>query len=93
MMGTKRNQSGWTPNEVQLLVPRCDPVSGAHNPKDRFEILCHVAADISSPCTRTIGASGQICYSQQFDVVLLVGLTELKAQIRWSDSTTVRIEE
>ena len=32
-----------------------------------------------------------MCFSRKYDVVLLVGLTELKAQIRWTDSRTVRI--
>ena len=68
------------------------PVAGAHNPKDRFETLCHVAADVSgAPSTLKIGRSGKVCYHREYEVVLLVGLTELKAQIRWTDSTTVRI--
>lgn len=70
---------------------RTIPVSGAHNPKDRFETLCHVVADISaSSWTRKLGTSGAMCCIQMYDVVLMVGLTELKAQIRWFDSTTVR---
>ena len=32
-----------------------------------------------------------MCYTREYDVVLLVGLTELKAQIRWVDSVTVRL--
>ena len=77
---------------------RCDfresgtiPVAGAHNQKDSFETLCHVVADISAaPFTCKLGKSGKMCYSREYDVVLLVGLTELKAQIRWFDSETVR---
>ena len=65
---------------------------GTYNPTDRFETLCHVVADISAaPYTSKPGRSGKICYSRKYDVVLLVGLTELKAQIRWIDSRTVRI--
>jgi len=57
--------------------------------RDRFETLCHVAADISAaPCTLKMSKSGKMCYSREYDVVLLVGLTELKAQIRWKDSLT-----
>ena len=60
------------------------------NRKDRFETLCHVVADISeAPYTRKLGVSGKVCFTRRFDVVLLVGLTELKAQIRWKDSKTV----
>lgn len=59
-----------------------------------FETLCHVAADVSgAPCTLKLGKSGKVCYQREYDVVLLVGLTELKAQIRWTDSTTVRVHE
>ena len=59
--------------------------------KDRFETLCHVVADISSaPCRCMVGSSGKMCFIRAFDVVLMVGLTELKAQIRWEDSTMVR---
>jgi hypothetical protein len=32
---------------------------------------------------------GNMCYAREFELVLLVGLTELKAQISWIDSTTV----
>ena len=33
--------------------------------------------------------AGTTCYTQDFDVILLVGLTELKAQIGWIDPATV----
>jgi len=57
--------------------------------KNRFETLCHVAADISAaPSTSKVGKSGKLCYFRNYDIVLLVGLTELKAQIRWIDSGT-----
>ena len=89
-MDTKRAQSGSTLNGVRLsdsLV--CD--FRAHDPKDRFETLCHVVADLSAaPYTRRAGSSGGVCYYREFDVVLLVGLTELKAEIRWYDPKTVR---
>ncbi|KAF9782380.1 hypothetical protein BJ322DRAFT_1010304 [Thelephora terrestris] len=62
--------------------------------RNRFKTLCHVVADISAArSTCTVGKSGKPCYSQEYDVVLLVGLTELKAEIRWLDSTTVRIHK
>ena len=49
-------------------------------------------ADISAaPYTVKVGKSGKKCYFRDYDVVLLVGLTELKAQIRWTDYKTVRI--
>lgn len=66
-------------------------VLNIHNQKDRFETLCHVAADISlAPSVSVIGRSGGQCYTRRYDLALLVGLTELKAQIRWVDAVTVR---
>lgn len=66
--------------------------SDAHNSKDRFDTLCHVHADLSgTPCTPMRGKTGKLCYYLELEVVLLVGLTELKAQIRWTDSRTVCI--
>jgi hypothetical protein len=92
-METKRNRSGLTLNEVETFVFFfC--VSQLTNPKDRFETLCNVIADISAaPFTSKVGSSGEVCYYREFDVVLLVGLTELKAQIRWYDNKTVRNHE
>lgn len=36
--------------------------------------------------------NGKMCYTRSFDVILLVGLTELKAQIGWIDSKTVSFQ-
>ena len=65
---------------------------GTHSPKDKFEVLCHVAASLSgAPCELERGRFGKMCYIRTFDVVLLVGLTELKAEIRWFDTIAVRV--
>ena len=67
-------------------------VHATHDPTGKFETLCHVVADLSgAPCTLERGIFGKMCYTREYDVVLLVGLTELKAQIRWIDSVTVRL--
>jgi len=59
--------------------------------KDKFETLCYVKADISNaPYTTNYIAPGRTGYKREYDVVLLVGLTELKAQVSWTDSRTVR---
>ncbi len=56
--------------------------------KDMFSTLCTIYADTSAmagdlkPLT---APSGQTYYELAFDVVLLFGLTELKAQIRWME--------
>jgi hypothetical protein len=67
-------------------------VHTTHDPIGKFETLCHVVANLSgAPCTLVRGETGNMCYIREYDVVLLVGLTELKAEIRWIDSTTVRL--
>ena len=59
-------------------------------PIDKFETLCRVKADISNAPYTTSLVTGKTGYRRDYDVILLVGLTELKAQISWIDSTTVR---
>ena len=71
-------------------MTNCELVT--HSPKGKFEVLCHVAASLSgAPCELERGRSGKMCYIRTFDVVLLVGLTELKAEIRWFDTIAVRV--
>jgi len=54
----------------------------------KFETLCHVKADVSTaPYTSKYTTAGKMSYQRNFDVILLVGLTELKAQVSWTDST------
>ena len=58
---------------------------------DKFETLCYVKADLSTaPSTSKYTTTGRMSYRRDADVILLVGLTELKAQISWIDSRTVR---
>jgi len=68
-----------------------DLVKGAQSPKDRFKTLCDVEADISSvPYTSHRMKTGGMGYRRDYEVVLLVGLTELKAQVSWINERTVR---
>ena len=61
---------------------------------DNFETLCSIQADLrTAPCQKKLGKKGRMCYTRIFDVVMLVGLTELKAQIAWTDSATVSTQE
>ena len=47
-------------------------------------------ADISAaPYTTKRGPAGTMSQTRVHDLILLVGLTELKVQIAWIDSTTV----
>ncbi|CDO71998.1 hypothetical protein BN946_scf184943.g33 [Trametes cinnabarina] len=52
-----------------------------------FNTLCTIFADTSKvrklPC---VGKGGVVYFIQKFDVVLMCGLTELKAQIRWTEN-------
>ena len=65
-------------------------VKSAQDPKDKFETLCYVEADISSaPYSSKITETGKRGYKRDFDIILLVGLAELKAQASWIDSETV----
>jgi hypothetical protein len=54
--------------------------------------LCSVTADTSRiPKTMTarLSTSGNVYYQQQFSIVLLFGLTELKAQLRWMENVRI----
>jgi len=63
-------------------------VKSAQSQKDKFETLCFVEGDLSSaPYTSNLARTG---YKREYDIVLLVGLTELKAQVSWIDARTVR---
>ena len=72
----------------------CSPwylVKMTRSEKDSFETLCYVKADISSaPYTTNHNTPGRTGYKREYDIILLVGLTELKAQVSWIDSRTVR---
>jgi len=66
-------------------------VKSAQSPKDKFETLCYVKADISSaPYVSNPTGVRQTGFKREYDIILLVGLTELKAQVCWIDSRTVR---
>jgi hypothetical protein len=65
---------------------------GRSSQADKFETLCHVQADISTaPYKRKRGESGKKYYSRKSDVILLVGLTELKAQVEKVQYTISRV--
>ena len=67
-------------------------VKSAESPKDSFETLCHVEGDISSvPYTSHNAKKGRMGYRRCYEIVLLVGLTELKAQVSWVNKKTVRV--
>jgi len=57
---------------------------------DFFPGLCTVSADISQfkkfAYPRTNHTNGERYYEWKFDVILLFGLTELKAQVAWMEN-------
>jgi len=56
---------------------------------DKFETLCHIKADISSASYQSnLVETGGVGYKREYTIILLVGLTELKAQVSWIDSET-----
>ena len=65
-------------------------VNSAQSQKDKFETLCHVKADISTAPHTSTYTGGKMGYRRDYDIILLVGLTELKALVSWTDSRTVR---
>jgi hypothetical protein len=61
---------------------------------DKFTTLCHAQADISTAQYKTCqGNADRTYYKRDYDLILLVGLTELKAQFSWIDSVTVSSQE
>ena len=66
-------------------------MKSAQSEKGKFESLCHVKVDITgAPYTSKLRESGVMGYMRKYNVILLVGLTELKAQVSWIDSESVR---
>lgn len=51
-----------------------------------FSTLCTVHADTSHVLKETRNGPGGLYYELVFKIVLLCGLTELKAQIRWMEN-------
>jgi len=54
---------------------------------DNYTQLCTVITDLSKvPLSPSRGANGATFYRIDYDVVLLFGLTELKAQVAWKEN-------
>jgi len=75
----------------RVLSFPCYFVESTQSQKDKFETLCRVEADLSrAPLTSKLVGTGKMAYKRYYEIILLVGLTELKAQVGWVDSETVR---
>ncbi|KAH9940122.1 uncharacterized protein BXZ73DRAFT_99118 [Epithele typhae] len=55
---------------------------------DQYTTLCTIHADTSRIARVAQQGRNGVYYSQDFDVVLLCGLTELQAQIRWRENVS-----
>ncbi|TFK64300.1 hypothetical protein BDN72DRAFT_901684 [Pluteus cervinus] len=66
-----------------------DTIDWADEDEDNLEVLCTIEAD-TSLASRTlapeIGLDGQALYALRFDIALLFGLTEFKAQFCWTEN-------
>ena len=77
----------WTDDEPgRVFAFPSHLVESAQSQADKFETLCYVEADISSAPYSSKKAMGKTGYKRGYDVILLVGLTELKAQICCKDA-------
>lgn len=62
---------------------------------ERYSTLCKINVDLSKMGKALgpyKGADGRIFYKANFDIVLLFGLTELKAQVCWKEKVRLRLE-
>jgi hypothetical protein len=83
--------SGRISNEVVCLLPTT--CQGRLGQAGKYETLCNIQADLSTaPYQTGQGNAGRTYYTRNLDMILLVGLTELKAQIGWIDSVTVSFQ-
>lgn len=56
---------------------------------DKYPIVCSVEADTSGiQAKRLTDPSGGVYYQIEYEVVLLFGLTELKAQLAWQEDVS-----
>jgi len=76
--------------QADILCYEGDGITGdygwLYNDPDLFSSLCHIEGDISHvPKTVVKGPQGFYHY-QDFDIVLLFGLTEFQAQLSWLEN-------
>ena len=85
--------AGWTSNPVNIIFLRV--IEGAsHLTIASFTENCTIYADTSTISTELLpktSPEGKPYYCIAFDVILLFGLTELKAQISWIENVRVCI--
>jgi hypothetical protein len=84
------DQSGLIQNQVLHFH---DDANKTDSVIDMFSTLCTVHADISG-MSKTLmpqrGLTGSLYYNLKFGIILCFGLTELKAQIVWTENVRER---
>ncbi|TFK64298.1 hypothetical protein BDN72DRAFT_901682, partial [Pluteus cervinus] len=66
-----------------------ETIQWADEDEDNLEVMCTIEADTSLAGQALMpqkGSDGQMFYALNFDIVLLFGLTEFKAQICWKEN-------
>jgi len=59
---------------------------------ESFTTACRLVADLSQiPKRKVQGKDGETYYDVYYDVILLFGLTELKAHLRWMDGVRAHV--
>lgn len=59
--------------------------------KDNYSTLCTISVDLSKMGKALgpfKGSDGRLYYKANFDIILLFGLTELKAQVCWKEKVS-----
>ena len=80
----------WMDIESGMYIPclRCNRF--ADEAKAMYSTLCTVTADTSHMTkTTNYGSGGGVFWRLDYSVVLLFGLTELKAQISWTEGVSI----
>ena len=91
----KLEDPGWRDTEPGMHLLWCRLLlKHTHETAELFSPLCTVKADTSMMAKALVpkyGLRGERYYRQDFSVVLLFGLTELKAQISWIEDVSLII--
>ena len=82
----------WMDIECGMHIPCWNYNGPANETKAMYSTVCTVTADTSRMAKglrANYGSSGEVYWCQSFSVVLLFGLTELKAQISWTEGVSI----
>jgi hypothetical protein len=87
---TRRILVGWTPNLVCTFFVNRSWVTHTVELLEQFTTVCTLVADLSQvPKVPKTNITGGTYYHTKFDLILLFGLTELQAQLRWKEEVSL----